>query len=123
MPKRAEIERSTSKPIRGRGPSPTASTHKPRRQVNVSDPDSRLRKTKGGYVQGDNAQAVATEQQFVIAAEVTNCAHDAPSFVPLITAAKRNLKTAGEPRRLRRVAGGRLPGGVGDNHVVRDRSC
>jgi hypothetical protein len=29
-------------------------------------------KSKGGYQQGYNAQAVATEQQFVIAAEVTN---------------------------------------------------
>jgi transposase len=103
MAKRAEIEKSTGKPIRGRRPSPTAATHKSRQQVNLSDPDSRLLKTKAGYIQGYNAQAVATEQQFVIAAEVTNCAHDAPSFVPLITAAKRNLKTAGEQRRLRRV--------------------
>jgi hypothetical protein len=103
MAKRAEIEKSTGRPIRGRRPSPTAATHKSRQQVNLSDPDSRLLKTKAGYIQGYNAQAVATEQQFVIAAEVTNCAHDAPSFVPLITATKRNLKTAGEQRRLRRV--------------------
>jgi len=103
MAKRAEIEKSTGRPIRGRRPSPTAATHKSRQQVNLSDPDSRLLKTKGGYIQGYNAQAVATEQQFILAAEVTNCAHDAPSFVPLITAAKRNLKTAGERRRIRRV--------------------
>jgi predicted XRE-type DNA-binding protein len=103
MAKRAEIEKSTGRPIRGRRPSQTAATHKSRQQVNLSDPDSRLLKTKGGYIQGYNAQAVATEQQFILAAEVTNCAHDAPSFVPLITAAKNNLKAAGELRRLRRV--------------------
>jgi transposase len=103
MAKRAEIERSTGRPIRGRRPSPTAATHKPRLQLNLTDPDSRLLKTKGGYVQGYNAQAVATEQQFIVAAEVTNNAHDAPSYVPLIRAAKTNLRTAGETRRLRRV--------------------
>jgi transposase len=103
MAKRAEIERLTGKPIRGRRPSPTALTHKSRLQINLSDPDSRLLKTKGGYIQGYNAQAVATEQQFIIAAEVTNNAHDAPSYVPLITSAKTNLRTAGETRRLRRV--------------------
>ena len=69
----------------------------------MTDPDSRLIKTKGGYVQGYNAQAVATEDQFVIAAEVTNQAHDAPSFEPMITSAKTNLRAAGEQRRVRRV--------------------
>jgi transposase len=103
MAKRAQVERSTGKPIRGRRPSPTAATHKSRHQVNLSDPDSRLLKTKGGYIQGYNAQAVATEQQFIVAADVTNCAHDAPSFIPMIKAAKANLRTAGETRRLRRV--------------------
>ncbi len=41
-------------------------------QANITDPDSRLLKTKDGYVQGYNAQAVATIDQFVVAAEVTN---------------------------------------------------
>jgi transposase len=103
MAKRAEIERSTGRPIRGRRPSPTAATHKSRLQINLTDPDSRLLKTKGGYVQGYNAQAVATEQQFIVAAEVTNNAHDAPSYVPLIRTAKTNLRAAGETRRLHRV--------------------
>jgi transposase len=103
MAKRAERERSTGKPIRGRRPSPTASTHKSRRQVNLTDPDSRLLKTKGGYLQDFNAHAVATEQQFIIAADVSNGAHDAASFVPLIKAAKANLRAAGELRRLRKV--------------------
>jgi transposase len=103
MAKRAQIEATTGRPIRGRRPSPTAATHKSRTQANVSDPDSRLLKTKAGYVQGYNAQAVATQEQFVVAAEVTNMAHDAPAFGPMITAAKNNLRTAGEPRRVRRV--------------------
>jgi transposase len=103
MAKRAEIEAATGKPIRGRRPVPTAATHRSRREANVTDPDSRMLKTKGGYLQGYNAQAVATEQQFVIAAEVTNQANDAPAYAPMITAAKKNLRTAGESRQVRRV--------------------
>ncbi|WP_328522690.1 IS1182 family transposase [Kribbella sp. NBC_00359] len=103
LARRAEIEATTGKPIRGRRPSPTAATHRSRREANVTDPDSRMLKTKDGYLQGYNAQAVATEQQFVIAAEVTNQANDAPAYAPMIRAAKKNLRTAGEKRRVRRV--------------------
>jgi transposase len=101
--RRAEIETATGRPIRGRRPTPDSATHKARTQANTTDPDSRLLKTKDGFVQGYNAQAVATEDQFVVAAEVTNQAHDAPTFEPMITATKRNLRHAGETRRVRRV--------------------
>lgn len=103
MARRAEIEAATGRPIRGRRPSPDSATHRSRSHANVTDPDSRLLKTRSGYVQGYNAQAVATEAQFVVAAEATNQAHDAPSFEPLVTAAKQNLRRAGERRRVRRV--------------------
>jgi hypothetical protein len=101
--RRAEKEAATGKPIRGRRPTPGSATHKSRRQANLTDPDSRLLKTKDGYVQGYNAQAVATTDQFVIAAEVTNIAMDAPAYAPMISAAKTNLNTAGENRRVRKV--------------------
>jgi transposase len=103
LARRAEKEAVTGKPIRGRRPVPGSATHKSRRQVNVTDPDSRLLKTKDGYVQGYNAQAVATTDQFVVAAQVTNLAMDAPAYTPMITAAKNNLEAAGERRRVRRV--------------------
>lgn len=103
MAKRAEKQAATGKPIRGRRPTPGSSTHKSRRQANLTDSDSRLLKTRSGYIQGYNAQAVATEQQFVLAAEVTNGAHDAPAYAPMVTAAKQNLRVAGETRRVRRV--------------------
>lgn len=103
MERRGEIEAATGRPIRGRRPSPDSATHRARSHANVTDPDSRLLKTRNGYVQGYNAQAVATEAQFVVAAEATNQAHDAPSFEPMVTAAKQNLRAAGERRRVRRV--------------------
>ena len=42
----------------------------PAGKVNTTDPDSKNVKGFRGYVQGYNAQAVVTEQQIVIAAEV-----------------------------------------------------
>lgn len=103
MARRAEIEQATGRPIRGRRPSAGSATHRSRQHANMTDPDSRLLKTKAGYLQGYNAQAVTTEDQFIVAAEVTNNANDAPSFEPMITAAKQNLKRAREQRRIRRV--------------------
>ena len=103
MARRAEREIETGRPIRGRRPTPDSATHRSRKHANTTDPDSRLLKTKSGYVQGYNAQAVATTDQFVVAAEVTNHAHDATSFAPMITAARTNLRDAGEQRRVRRV--------------------
>ena len=103
LARRAEKEAATGKPTRGRRPTPGSATHKARRQANLTDPDSRLLKTKDGYLQGYNAQAVATTDQFVVAAEVTNIAMDAPAYAPMVTAAKQNLKAAGEHRRVRRV--------------------
>ena len=96
MARRAEIETATGRPLRGRRPTADSATHKSRSHANVTDPDSRLLKTRAGYVQGYNAQAVATEDQFVVAAEATNQSHDASSFEPMITATKRNLRHAGE---------------------------
>jgi transposase len=93
---RAETEAGTGRPIRGRRPSPDSAAHQPRRQANVTDPDSRLLKVQEGFVQGYNAQAVATEDQFVIAAEVSGEVNDAPAFEPMINQAQANLRAAGE---------------------------
>jgi transposase len=44
------------------------------RKINVTDPDSRVIKDGRRFVQGYNAQAAVTEDQVVVAAEVTNAA-------------------------------------------------
>jgi len=103
LARRSETEAATGRPIRGRRPSAESATHRSRQQANTTDPDSRLLKTGGGYVQGYNAQAAATTDQWVIAAGVTNHANDALSFAPMITAARANLRQAGERRRVRTV--------------------
>lgn len=52
-------------------------------------------KTKDGYVQGYNAQAVATEDQIVVAAEVTDEHNDHAQLHPMIAATNRSLADAG----------------------------
>ncbi len=52
-------------------------------------------KTKDGYVQGYNAQAVATEDQIVVAAEVTDEHNDQAQLHPMITATNQSLADAG----------------------------
>ena len=52
-------------------------------------------KTSRGWVQGYNAQAVTTEDQIVIAADVTVDSPDFGHLDPMITAARRELERAG----------------------------
>ncbi len=80
MARRAAKEAETGKKLRGKRPSPTRQKNRGRQHGNITDPDSRLMNTKDGFVQGFNAQAVATVDQFVIAAEVSNQAFDAPLY-------------------------------------------
>jgi transposase len=62
-------------------------------RVNATDPDSRLLKRRGGFCQGYNAQAVATENQMIVAAKVGG--HDAGEFVEMVDLARANLAAAG----------------------------
>jgi len=63
-------------------------------KINLTDPDSRNVKTPRGWVQGYNAQAVCTEDQIVIAAEVTLDSPDFGHLEPMVTATEAEL-TAG----------------------------
>ena len=66
----------------------------PTGQANTTDPDSRKVKATRGYLQGYNAQAVTTEQQIVIAAELT-VETDVAQLAPMISHARRELTAAG----------------------------
>jgi transposase len=92
LAERAEKEETSGKKLRGRKPkAPDTSEAK----VNISDPESRIMKTKDGFVQGYNAQAVANEEQVVVAAEVTDEHNDMGQLHPMIEATNRSLDDAG----------------------------
>lgn len=62
---------------------------KPR--VNLTDPDSTMQKTPHGFTQGYNGQLAVTEDQVIVAADVTSEGHDYDQLEPMITQAKDNV--------------------------------
>jgi hypothetical protein len=79
---------------RARGRQPRARS-KPRRQdeapnpkasANITDPDSRFLHTRNGAMQGYNAQAVVTEGQVVVEAELTQQVNDLQQLRPMLQA-------------------------------------
>ena len=65
-------------------------------RINVTDPDSRVMRTKGQpTIQGYNAQAAVTDKQIIIAAEITIESPDFGHLEPVFDAALRNLEQAG----------------------------
>jgi transposase len=79
----------------GRPPDPYQPPATPTGTINVVDPDSRNVKTSRGWVQGYNVQAAVTEQQMVIAAEVTIDSPDFGHLGPMVGAIERELTSVG----------------------------
>lgn len=85
---RAVEEQGSGKRRRGRKPKPAAGSVDPERVANPTDPDSRIMKTRRGWVQGYNVQAVVTPQQIILASEVTTEANDVQQLQPMLTEAQ-----------------------------------
>jgi transposase len=79
----------------GRPPNHYEPPATPAGKINLTDPDSQLVKATRGWIQGYNAQAVTTEQQIVIAAEVTVDSPDFGHLEPMVNAADTELRKAG----------------------------
>jgi transposase len=69
---------------------------------NVTDPTSRLMRTRNGFVQGYNAQLAVTDDQLIVAVNVTNDVTDTAQLVPMMDAVTE------QARRLRQVTGRRI---------------
>jgi transposase len=62
-------------------------------QCNFTDPESRIMKTKDGFIQGYNAQAaVDAEHQIIVSCDLTNSGADCPQLLPLIDQIKTNTE-------------------------------
>ncbi|WP_433366032.1 transposase [Actinoplanes sp. CA-142083] len=61
-------------------------TDTPGPRVNLTDPDSRLLKTRNGWLQGYNCQTAVSEDQFFLHAQATQDANDVQQFEPTRTA-------------------------------------
>jgi hypothetical protein len=72
--------------------------------VNTTDPDSRFVRGNGRTLQGYNAQAAATMEQVVVAAELTQQANDVQQLAPMLTAIRTTLTGAVVCEPLQRLA-------------------
>ncbi len=95
LQERAAKEAETGQKLRGREPKPVSEAPEVEAKANVTDPDSRIMKTRRGFVQAYNAQAVATADQIIVAAEVTPEENDVGQLHPMLTATAEELKAAG----------------------------
>jgi len=76
-------------------PRPRSEAPQPNAVANVTDPDSRLMRGRGGSLQGYNAQAVCTADQVIVAAEVTQAANDLEQLPVMLAATNDTLTAAG----------------------------
>lgn len=75
---------------------PDEATPKPKDQRNFTDPQSKIMKTSNkGFDQCGNAQAVANEDQIIVAADVTDQANDSRQVEPLVEQTIENLDEVG----------------------------
>jgi transposase len=95
----ARQARRERKQAAGKGPGPVR---------NVTDPDSRLMKTRAGFIQAYNAQNVTSEDGLVIAAELTDDPTDMAWFEPMMSRAEEaaRLITSHQPPSARPATGG-----------------
>jgi transposase len=95
---RAAKEQAAGRRLAGRKPKPGANKGKgKRRQMNTTDPDSRMLRARNRFLQGYNAQAAMSEDQVIVASELTKAANDSTMFVPLVEATEANLAAVGRP--------------------------
>lgn len=87
---RKRKEEETGRRPRGKSPKSVEDVRKEqeKRKANITAPESRILKTRSGYVQGFNAQAVCTDDQIILAAEVTDQENDQGLYHDMMTSAQ-----------------------------------
>ena len=97
MEKREAEEVATGHKKRGRKPKEVSKVlaAAAKLKANVTEPDSRIMKTRQGYIQGYNAQAVVDKEQLILAADVTQEANDVHQLHPMTEQAQQELKEIG----------------------------
>jgi transposase len=89
------IAKDGSRRMTGHNRKPHPLPETPTGKINVTDPDSRNLKTTRGFIQGYNAQAVVTEDQIVIAADISTASLDTANLEPMVADACAALEAAG----------------------------
>jgi transposase len=88
-------ETSTGQKKRGRKPKDPEKAVDHDRKANVTDPDSRIMKTRREYIQGYNGQAAVTEDQIIVSIAITQEENDLHQLEPMIEETRRTIDEAG----------------------------
>ncbi len=83
----------------GRPPDPYTPPAQPEGRLNTTDPDAKRMKFGRNFIPAYNAQAAVTEEQVIVAAEITTEGVDFEQLEPMVSAAERELKVAGVTER------------------------
>lgn len=95
MQRRADMEAEQGRRLGGRKPKAPPEAVPATTRMNITDPDSGPVKTMKGFIQGYNAQAAATADQIVVAAEIIGDGVDWGLLEPVVDAARKELADAG----------------------------
>lgn len=79
----------------GAPPKPYKPPPKPEGKINTTDPDARRMKFGRNFIPAYNAQAVTTEEQVIVAAEITTESGDFEQLGPMVSSAESELEQAG----------------------------
>jgi transposase len=93
---RAAWEAEHGRKLGGRKPTPPDPAALERSTINTSDPDTRpMRRAGGRSLQGYNVQVVASEEQLIVAACVTQAHNDSDQLEPMVARARQELQNVG----------------------------
>jgi transposase len=102
---REKKEEKTGKSLQGRKPLSPDEVVDGDSKANMTDPESRIMKTRKGFVQGYNAQLVVSQDQLILAADVTQEENDQHQWRPMMGEMQRNLKATGRENRVKAALG------------------
>lgn len=99
---RRQAKRDTGKKPGGKEPEPpTASGPEDRDQINLTDEESRIMKTAGGFEQCYNAQAaVDTDSMLIVGSTVTQACNDKQQITPMLAVLMAHQDEMGMPGQL-----------------------
>ena len=112
LEERARIEateEAARRQAEGKSPPPTPPAEAvpdPKDQINFTDPESRIMKASNkGWDQCGNAQALANEDQIILAADVTDQANDVRQVVPMMDQTRATRDAAGVTEAIKAALG------------------
>jgi transposase len=117
MRDRERWEQKTGKKMTGRKPQPPERDELTQARLNVTDPDSRVMKDKMLLVQGYNAQVIASPEQVILAAALTQEPNDSGQLPPMVAQPRERSSAPGSasrsgPSSQTAATGASVPSGV-----------